>query len=166
MKATNPDYDDDIVVKDENGDTLNPSSITFKNISSNLMPMTITVNGKTTYSLVAHYEAKTEDLDNSLASLKINGTNISLTGTTLSHTVGSAVNKIKVEYTLKDSEKFEIDKDLSNLSGEEVTMNEDGIAHVIIVVKPKDSTVGGTSKTYTITVKKEGTAVPGKFFPF
>lgn len=155
MTASNSDYQDDIVVKDANGTTYDPNNITFKDLSDgqNMMILYITVNGKQMYTLATSYEQK--DLDNSLSSIKINGTTLTLEEGKLDYEfeVGSDVNSVLVEAVLKDSENFQIGKDSNILSGR---FNIVDTVDAVIVVEPKSAELGAESKTYTVTIKKKG----------
>lgn len=151
LTASNSAYQDKIVVTDSSGATLDPSNITYSDTTGNgAMQITITVNSDTQYLLLVRMQ---NDLDNSLSSLKVGGKTVNLETGKYSYTVsvGSDVNSVKIEAELKDSENFKFSENngpktlqLSNVSNE-----------YSLIVVPKDSSSGGESVTYTLTVVKE-----------
>lgn len=157
MSATNEKYQNNIKVTDGEGNVLNPSNINFDNHGGqNIMNVLITVTGensdsKTQYSLLLNYEQK--ELDNSLASLKVAGKDITLeTGkTNYEITVDSGTKFFDVEATLKDSENFQFK--VGNEPGR-VNMNSDVVA-VALIVEPKSNTTGAESITYTLKVSRK-----------
>lgn len=150
--ANNDDFQDDIVVTDAKGRTLDPSSINFSDdTGSGEMKITITVNNKTSYNLLAHYVVK--GLDNTLSSLSIDGKKIDLVDGVFvyEHTVSKDVTNFNLEATLSDSNNFKFSEDApqpGNFTIEDTT-------HIELRIIPKDSSSGGTSVDYTIIVSKE-----------
>lgn len=165
LTANNPGFQDKIVVKDVNGKTLNPQNITFSNDGNQgLMQMQVIVNGNTDkkYVLVAKYEQK--ELDNSLASLKINGTEVKLSADKTDYTFEVAANtsQVNIEAELKDSKNFQFRQ--GNEPG--VFKLGSGNTSVALMIVPKSADGGGVEKTYTIEiVKKGGTPSGGNVTP-
>lgn len=154
MTASNPDYQDDIVVKDASGNVINDlNNITFKDPSGQgLMPITVTVNGKTTYSLLVHYESV--NLDNTLKSITINGQQIQLIPGVYNyeHVVSKDVTNVVVAAVINDNENFMFGSS-SNAPG---TLSITDMVSVLIVVEPKDASIGAKSATYAIDIIREG----------
>lgn len=161
MVPNNPDYQDDIVVTDTSGNVLNPDNITYVNDGQGVMVVNITVNGKTTYSLGVGYSQP--GLDNSLGSLIINGQTVELEVGRDNYIVyvDKNVTSVDVVASLKDSENFKfsdgssIDSDgtgIVNVDGDETTF--------AIIIEPKNSQVGGTSRSYFVEIIKKGTVKP------
>lgn len=155
MEATNPDYQDDIVVTDSSGATLDPTNITYKTSSDqNLMLVFITVNNGTKYELALKYENK--DLDNSLSSLTVAGQKVELESGKYEYTVkvGKDVSNVKIEATLADSTNFQFadgnDPGTYSVSGSSTT--------IALIVEPKSSESGSQSVTYMIDIVKEGSS--------
>lgn len=156
--ANNSDYQDKIVVVDVNGNKLDPKNITFSNDGGQgYMYMKIIVNDDTSspYELVAHYEQNT--LDNSLSSLKINNEVVELKDGQTDYVikVSQDVTEVNVQAILKDTTNFEFRE--GNEPG--IFKIADGTTSIALVVIPKNSEIGATSKTYIIEIVKEG--VPG-----
>jgi len=153
-KASNSDYQDDIVFKDGNGNVINdPSNIKFVSDGGQTqMLMTIVVNNTTTYNLLVSYEQV--ELDNSLKSITINGVNLSLqTGVyEYEYTIGKDTTSFDVGAVLSDSTNFKFGDD-SNAPGN-FSIND--VVDIIIVVEPVSSDIGASAVTYTIRVNKEG----------
>ena len=129
------------------------SNIKFNDPSGQgLMPITIVVNEKTTYSLVVHYEPT--EYDNSLQSVTINGKEIVLNPGQYNYeyTVESNVNELVVAATIKDNENFKFGA-ASNAPG---TFSIKDMVSFGIVVEPKDTSSGAKSVTYTFDVVKKG----------
>ena len=155
MTASNPDYQDDIVVTDVDGNVLDPNNITFSDSSGqSVMMINITVNGDTAkaYKLLLGYEQK--GLDNSLSSLKVNGKVIELEAGKFSYalTVPKDVTSFKVEAVLSDSENFQF---VTGNAPGDYAMGS-GTTSVALIVEPKSSQTGGKVVTYIIDVTKEG----------
>ena len=157
MTASNAEYQDKIVVTDAEGKTLDPKNLVFKNDGNQgLMLITITVNENTSkqYSLVVHYEQK--ELDNTLSSLKINGSNITLKDDVFDYTfkVGKNVTQVEVEAILKDSTNFKFregnEPGIFQISG--------GTTSIALIIVPKSSQSGALGQTYNIEIIKEGTS--------
>ena len=152
--TSNPDYQDSVLVKDSVGNIYSDiSNIKFNDPSGQgLMPITIVVNEKTTYSLVVHYEPT--EYDNSLQSVTINGKEIVLNPGQYNYeyTVESNVNELVVAATIKDNENFKFGA-ASNAPG---TFSIKDMVSFGIVVEPKDTSSGAKSVTYTFDVVKKG----------
>ncbi|MBQ2872824.1 MAG: hypothetical protein IJE89_02370 [Bacilli bacterium] len=156
ITASNPDYQDDIVVKDRNGNIYtNLNNITWSDpTGQGIMLIDIVVNNKTTYTLATSYVV--EELDNSLASLTINGENILEPGKyDYEHTVSSGTTNFDLGATLKDSDNFQFASG-GNSPGN-FSMGNEGTA-IVLIVEPKDSSIGAESVTYTIEVVKESSS--------
>ena len=135
------------------------NNIVFKDESGQgKMSITITVNGKTEYGLFVIYEQS--ELDNTLKSITIDGKNLDLISGKYDYeyTVSKDTKKFRVDAALNDSDNFKFGA-ASNFNGE-FSIND--VAHVVIVVEPKSFELGVSSRTYTITVKKEGVNVDKK----
>jgi len=157
MTATNSSYQDKIVVKDVNGNVISDlSNITFSDpTGQGQMPLSVIVNGKTTYSLLVTYTQS--ELDNSLSSITINGKELNLIDGQYDYeyTVGKDVTWLEVAATIKDNDNFKFASSTVAPGG----FNIDDFVSVVIVVEPKDSSSGAKAVTYTIDVTKEGTDV-------
>lgn len=159
LTASNTDYQDKIVVKNESNTINDISNIVFKDESGQgKMPITITVNGKTTYNLLVIYEQS--GLNNTLKSVTIGGKNLELVSGKYDYeyTVSKDTKTFRVEPVLNDTENFKFGNG-SNFNGE-FSIND--VVHVVIVVEPKSFELGTSSRTYTITVKKDGVNVDKK----
>lgn len=159
LTASNSDFQDKIVVIDENDNKLDPNSITYKDATGQgLMIVEISVNGGKAYELGVSYTQ--EGLDNSLSSLKVGGKNITLETDKVDYEIEIDSSSFEVEAVLKDNENFQFASS-SNHTG---THNITDESHIVIKVEPKTSQTGATSKTYTILVKRKGggtTTKPG-----
>ena len=153
-KASNSDYDDDIVFKDASGNVISdPSNIKFAGDGGQKqMLMSIVVNNTTTYNLLVRYEQM--ELDNSLKSVTINGVNLNLEDNVYEYeyTIGKDVTSFDVAAVLSDSTNFKFGND-SNAPG---NFSIKDVVDIIIVVEPVSSDIGASSVTYTIRVNKEG----------
>lgn len=156
ITANNPEYQDDIVVKDDNGKEYTDwNNIKFDNSSGNSsMALYIIVNNKTTYGLAFVYEVT--GLDNSLATLTIDGKDIGLKDGEYeySYTVSKDTTSFELGATLKDSTNFEFSP-AGNEPGN-FGMSSDGETHISLTIVPKDSSLGAGTVSYSIVVKREG----------
>lgn len=155
LVSNNVNYQDKISVVDVNGNKLNPSNITFSNDGGQgYMYIKIIVNDNfdAPYELVARYEQVT--LDNSLASLKINGKEIDLKDGKTDYVinVSSDVTEVDVVAILNDSDNFEFRE--GNEDG--IFKISDGTTSIALIIVPKSSQSGATSKTYIIDIVKDG----------
>jgi len=153
LTATNPDYQDDIVVTDGNGLALEPSKITFNNYNNQgNMPINIIVNKDTVYSLLAVY--KEEELDNSLKSLKVDGKEIQIESGKYDYTfkIGNSTNNVKIEATLVDSDNF---KYTDEFNGTQIVQTPSSSTGYPIIIEPKSSSAGAKGVTYTIKLVKD-----------
>ena len=153
LEASNPDFQDDIVVK--NNDTVinDYSNIIFNDASGQgQMPITITVNGKTTYRLLILYEE--EVLDNSLKYIKINGKELFLVSGKYSYEfiVDSSITSFNDEAELNDNNNFKFDKDTGNAPA---MFSINDVVDVEIVIVPKSEQISADKATYKITVIKD-----------
>lgn len=161
--ASNSDYQNSITVKDSNGNTLDPSNLTFNDPSGQgIMTIVVTVgdeDNNTEYQLGISYEA--EELDNSLATLKINGTNVTLIKGTTEYKVkiNSSATSIIVDATLTDSTNFQF------AEGNGPSTYDIKSENIALIIEPKSSQSGGTGITYIIQIEKEGNSAGGNSTP-
>lgn len=155
--ASNPDYQNTIVFKDEENNVISdPSNITFRDDSGqSQMLISIDINNKTMYTLFLNYEQA--ELDNSLKSLTIDGVNLNLVDGQYEYeyTIGKDITSFNVSATVTDSDNFKIGDD-SNAPGE---FSIKDFVDIIIVVEPVSSELGASIATYTVRVTKEGALV-------
>ena len=154
LTASNSDYQDDIVVTDASGKTLDPKKIVFTNYDNQgSMPISVTVNKDTVYNLLAVYEE--DKLDNSLKSLKIDGKEIEIENGKYDYTVKieNSVKSVKIEATLVDSENF---KFTDEFNGTQMIQTPSSSTSYPIIIEPSKSSVGGKGVTYTIKLVKDG----------
>lgn len=159
MTASNSDYQDDIVVTDADGKTLDARNIIFKNDGGQgIMAITITVNGKTKYELGVRYVQ--EELDNSLSSLKVGDQLVKLESGKYDYSVnvGKDVTEVKIEAFLKDSNNFKF-VDGNGLTTLQIPSAVNSYA---LMIEPKDSSSGGKGVTYLITINREGLSIPSE----
>lgn len=160
-ETTNPDYQDDVVVK------FNDTVITsFDNIiwsdpsGQNLAELKLIVNNARTYTIGVQYKAP--DLDNTLKSLKINGKLVDLEPgkTNYSVSVLNNITSIDVEAILNDSVNFKIEEPFKN--GKLTNGCAGSTCSFQIEIVPVDDKIGGSSLSYIIEVVKEGGGVSSK----
>lgn len=159
MTASNSDYQNKIVVTDIDGNTLDASNIVFKNDGGQgIMVVTIIVNEKTRYELGVRYVQ--EELDNSLSSLKVGDQLVKLESGKYDYSVnvGKDVNEVKIEAFLKDSNNFKF-VDGNGLTTLQIPSAVNSYA---LMIEPKDSSSGGKSVTYLITINRDGLSVPAE----
>lgn len=158
ITASNPDYQDDIVVKNQNGNVIDDiSKITFDDpTGQGMMLLTVIVNKTTEYEVIVKYEKK--DYDNTLKSLMINGKALELTPGVYSYTykVSKTTGNIEVSPVLNDKENFELG---GNYSGKHTFSNDE--VHLVIEVNPKDTSSGAKKAIYNIEILKEGSSSSG-----
>lgn len=151
LTASDPEYQDDIVVKDITDKVYNDlSNITWNDpTNQKMMQLHIYVNDESMYELIVRYEI--EGLDNTLASLTINGENIPLEADKDKYqfTIPNNITSIEVNAVLKDSDNFQIITGTGNhtVSGD--------VTYVALTIEPINSTIAGESKTYEIDVIRE-----------
>lgn len=151
--ASNEKYQNSIVTTDADGNVLDPSKLTFNDpTGQGIMTLVVTVGddtNKTTYQLGISYEAP--ELDNSLASLKVNGVNIGLTKGKTEYKVKISNNatSIKVDATLVDSNNFKF-SDGNGPSTYDIKSES-----IALVIEPKNSQIGGIGVTYIIEIERE-----------
>lgn len=151
--ANNTNYQDKIVVTDANGVVLDPSNITFSDISGQaMMDLTVTVNGVSKYTLLVKYEQ--EGLDNSLSSLKVYGKEVALQKGKYDYKVivSKDASSVKIAAELVDSENFKFAEN----NGPTTFQIPNATNVYPLIIEPKSSSLGATGVTYTITVVKEG----------
>lgn len=153
MVANDSKYQDDIVVTDVNGKVVEDvSNMTFTDpTNQGQMPLTVIVGGETKYSLLVTYVQK--DLDNSLSSIVINGVSLAIEKGVYDYkyTVGADVTEIVVAAVIADTENFKFGV---SSNAPDTFAIKDSVS-VIIVVEPKDSSVGAESVVYNVEVVKE-----------
>lgn len=152
LTASNADYQDDIVVTDEDGNKLDIKNITFKNNNQGNMPIVIKVNNDTVYNLLAVYKEK--ELNNSLKTLKVDGKEVSLENGKYDYsvTVGKSVNSVKIEASLNDTTNF---KFIDEFNGTQIVQTPSGTTSYPIIIEPSKSSVGAEGVTYIIKLVKE-----------
>ena len=152
LTASNADYQDDIVVTDEDGNKLDIKNITFKNNNQGNMPIVIKVNNDTVYNLLAVYKEK--ELNNSLKILKVDGKEVSLENGKYDYsvTVGKSVNSVKIEASLNDTTNF---KFIDEFNGTQIVQTPSGTTSYPIIIEPSKSSVGAEGVTYIIKLVKE-----------
>lgn len=158
-ETNNPDYNDKVVVTDLDGNVISDlNNITFKDpTNQGGMPLTITVNDITKYTLLVSYRTA---LDNTLEYIKINGTLLDLNlfvNDSYDLEVSNDVNDINCVIALSDPENFKIGNnstiDFVNFEGSVSIIDA---TYINIIVEPKDISSGGIKKEYTINIKKVG----------
>lgn len=162
--TNNPDYQDKVVVKDISGTIINDiKNITFNDLSGQAqMPLTIVVNGNEEKAYILSVKREQRELDNSLEYIKINGSNLSLEDGKDEYNLDvlDDVTDVEVIIALKDSMNFKIGKN-SNIDSETLRgiFSITDTIDINIFVEPKDASLGTTSRTYTIHIKKKGVEV-------
>lgn len=153
--ATNPDYQDDIVVTDVSGNVIRDlANLVYDDPSGQgMMTLYATVNNVTKYELGIMYENK--ELDNSLSSLTVAGQKVNLIADKLEYNVkiNNDVNVVEVLAELADSKNFQF----AGGNGPGTFSTTGSTTTIALIVEPKDSSSGATSVTYLIELVKEGT---------
>ena len=149
IETNNPDYQDDIVVKNEAGDILNPADIAFVSNDQGFMLIDIIINNETTYEILFSYEVS--NLDSSLSSLKINGDIIRLENGKYNYTykLSNDATEMRVEAILSDGNNFMFE------DGDGIWIYGKNDLAIPIVIKPKSSVVGVGITTYNIFIEKD-----------
>ena len=155
FETTNPDYQDDVVVK-FNGNVISSfdnivwSDSSYQNIGS----LELIVNNKKSYLIGIQYIAK--DLDNTLKSLKINGNEVDLQSGNIKYSikVGKDVTNLVIEAELNDSEHFKLVEPFVN--GRMENGCPGNTCSFTVDIEPVDDKIGGSSLSYIIEVVKEG----------
>lgn len=152
LVASNSDYQDDIVVTDEDGNKLDINNITFKNNNQGKMPIVVKVNNDTVYNLLAVYEEK--ELNNTLKSLKIDDKVVTLENGKYEYTVtiGNSVNSVRIDAVLNDSTNF---KFTDEFNGTQIVQTPSGTTSYPIIIEPSNSQIGAEGVTYIIRLVKE-----------
>lgn len=151
LTASNPDYQDSIIVQDSDGNKLDPSNLIFSDSTGQgIMKIDVIVGNdkyKTTYNLGISYEAK--ELDNSLSKLTINGVNVNLVKGQTDYTVkiDSSATSIVVDATLTDSQNFRF-ADGNGPSTYNITSKS-----IALIIEPTSSESGGVGVTYIISIE-------------
>lgn len=140
--------------------TLNPTNISYSDTNDQgMMSIKLLVgsgDNAVQYKFIVVPPASTQTGSATLSTLTVGGKNVSLSSEKFEYTVTlDDVSSYQVKATLSDSKNFEFDSFLVP----PVTMS--GENEFIIKVNPKDSSLGVSSKTYTITVKKKSSAGSG-----
>lgn len=155
LTTSNTDYQDDIVVTDEDGNTLDYSKLTFKNTNGQgNMPITIKINNDTTYKLLVVY--KEESLNNSLKTLTVGGENVNIVDGKYEYTVtiGKYATNVKIEASLEDSKNF---KFIEEFNGTQIVQTPSNSTSYPIIIEPSSTQVGADGVTYIIKLVKENT---------
>ena len=153
LTASNPDYQDKIVVTNVDGTVLDSTNIDFFDPSNQgMMIVNVTVNNKTTYQLMAKYDA---ELDNSLKTLKVDGKNITLESGKYEYKVkvSNSITSVEVEAELADSTNFKFG---NNFNGKTIHNFSENSTIYPIVIEPVNTELGAKEQTYTIEIVKEG----------
>lgn len=156
LTASNAHYQDDILVTDANGKTLDPKKIVFTNFNNQgTMPINITVNKDTVYNLLVIY--KEDSLNNSLKSLKVDGKNITLEDGKYDYMIKieNNVSSVKIDASLNDSTNF---KFADEFGGTQIVQTPSNSTSYPIIIEPSKSSVGAEGVTYTIRLVKDGTS--------
>lgn len=156
MTASNSEYQDKIKVKDTDGNVLDYNNILFKDNSGQaLMKLIISVNEVDEYTLFVSYKQK--ELDNSLATLKVDGKAVELSEGKYDYTieVDKSIISVKIDATLVDSDNFKFSD--SNGPTNFYTLYEKNTYPII--VEPKDSSTGAEQVVYTINIIKKGFSI-------
>ena len=136
---------------------LNPDNISFDPNGDTMLLRIVVGTGDTETKYVISVKRKQETiLDNTLSSLTVGGTKVTLESGKDDYTVYlDDVNNYLVSATLSDEVNFEIDKNNGGVG------SYSGETTVYIIVKPKDNSAGVDSRTYSIKiVKKSSTPTP------
>ena len=156
MTASNSEYQDKIKVKDTDGNVLDYNNILFKDNSGQaLMKLIISVNEVDEYTLFVSYKQK--ELDNSLATLKVDGKAVELSEGKYDYTIeiDKSIISVKIDATLVDSDNFKFSD--SNGPTNFYTLYEKNTYPIII--EPKDSSTGAEQVVYTINIIKKGFSI-------
>lgn len=158
MTASNPDYQNKIVVTDSEGNRLDPANLVFDSKEQRIMNIYITVNNSDkSYLLGVTYENK--ELDNSLSYLSINGATIDLEPGKGKYEfkIKNDVTEFTLDAKIKDTTNFQFAEGSTPLG--KVSVNGD-VTFVVLIVEPINAQSGGVSATYNIEVIREGAALP------
>jgi len=153
MRANSSEYQDKIKVKDVDGNIVDYNNILFKDNSGQaLMMLTISVDSVDEYTLLVSYKQK--ELDNSLASLKVDGKDIELIEDKYDYTieVDQSIISVRIDATLVDNDNFKFSD--SNGPTNFYTLYEKNTYPII--VEPKDPSTGAEQVVYTINIIKKG----------
>lgn len=156
LTASNANYQDDILVTDVNGKTLDPNKIVFTNNNNQgTMPINITVNNDTVYNLLAIY--KEDSLNNSLKSLKVDGKSVTLEDGKYDYMVKieKNVSSVKIDASLSDSTNFKFSDEFG---GTQIVQTPSNSTSYPIIIEPNNSSVGAEGVTYTIKLVKDGSS--------
>ena len=131
---------------------LNPDNISFDPNGDTMLLRIVVGTGDTETKYVISVKRKQETiLDNTLSSLTVGGTKVTLESGKDDYTVYlDDVNNYLVSATLSDEVNFEIDKNNGGVG------SYSGETTVYIIVKPKDNSAGVDSRTYSIKIVKKG----------
>ena len=135
---------------------LDPDNITFV-ANNGMMKIVIVVgDGGTGNEYTISIKRKTEKYDNTLASLTVGGKKVECDAKDECYVYLDDVSSYEVNATVSDPDNFEIDSTNGGIGSYR------GESNIIIIVKPKDSSLGLEGRTYTIDVKKSaGTSSGG-----
>lgn len=155
-ETTNPDYQDDVVVKFNNAVVNDLNNIVWSDpLHQEGAVLELVVNNNKTYLIAVQYTAK--NLDNTLKSLKINGKEVNLQAGVTNYTVkvGKDVTNLIVEAVLNDSENFKLLEPFVN--GKLENGCSGNTCPFTIEIEPVNDKIGGSSISYIIEIEKEGT---------
>lgn len=127
---------------------LDANNITFVAHGGTMMINIVVGTGGTGNEYNISIQRKTEEYDNTLASLTVGGKTVSCDADDMCYVYLDDVSSYSISATLSDPDNFEIDR--SN-GGPGDYKKE---ANIIIIVKPKDSSSGYEGRTYTVVVKQ------------
>lgn len=160
--TSNTEFQNSIKVTSIDGTVLDPSNITYSS-NQESMPIYIVVNNAQNekYTLMIQYEPEEEKtLDNTLKSLTVGGKTVDLSkcsneGNVYSCevTLDKGVDTFKVDAILNDSDNFEIDQNDGGIGNYSFIGNANE-NDILLVVKPKDLSLGVGELRYIVTVKK------------
>lgn len=154
--TTDSDLENKVVVKHNDKIITNVDEITFLGDDQGVMVISIIVGEETTYTLYVKYEQT--DFDNTLKSVTIDGKELVLEKDkyVYEYTVSKDVSSVVVEAVLNDSKNFKFNAAVGNFpeSGKNTFSVSNGEANVLIVIDPKDSSIGVAQLAYNITIKR------------
>lgn len=135
---------------------LNPDSISFDPNGDTMLLRIVVGTGDNETKYVISVKRKQETiLDNTLSSLTVGGSKVTLESGKDDYTVYlDDVSSYLVSATLSDEVNFEIDKNNGGVG------SYSGETTIYVIVKPKNNSAGVDSRTYSIKVVKKGSTPP------
>lgn len=158
-ETTNPDYQDDVVVKFNDVVINDLNNIVWSDpLHLGGAELELVVNNKKSYLIAVQYAAA--DLDNTLKSLKINGKEVELKSgeTKYSVKIGKDVTNLIVEAVLNDAENFKLLAPF--VDGKFENACPGNTCSFIVEIEPINDRIGGSSLSYIIEVVKENSGTP------